>query len=114
MNETELTKFRLLQEQRLAKVKEKINAVFNFKETDSPPFLVAGAYDSLFGQLPESIPENYYDDPEVMTRFQEDNYFRQMLEIDDDFLNKDYMEKLEIIESLIAEKYQTNNLVEND
>ena len=81
-----MTEFRLLHEQRLAKVKDKTDAVFSFKDTDSPPFLVAGAYYHLFGQLPESIPEDYYDDPEVMTRFQEDVYFRQITEIDDDFV----------------------------
>jgi len=73
-------------ETRLGGVKERTRQVFEFKEVDAPPFLVNSAFYHLFGTDPETIPDGYYDDPAVMTRFQEASFYEQITAVDDDFV----------------------------
>ncbi len=72
--------------ERLKKVKDKTEKVFNFEKVDSPPFLVNSAFYHCFGMDEDTIPDNYCKDPAVMTRFQEKSYYEQMVSIDDDFV----------------------------
>ena len=78
--------FRERFDKRLEKVRAKTDRVFRFEEVDFPPFLVNGAFYHCFGLPPERIPAGYYDDPAVMTRFQEACYYEQITSIDDDFV----------------------------
>jgi len=78
--------FRHRFDQRLANVKAKTADVFAFKDLDHPPFIVNSALYTAFGQDPETFPQQYYDDPQVMVSFQERNYYEQLKGIDDDFV----------------------------
>ena len=71
---------------RLAKVAAKTADVFAFKPVEKPPFVVNGAMYWIFGLDPETLPEDYCQDPAVMTTFQERTYYDQIKEIDDDFV----------------------------
>jgi uroporphyrinogen-III decarboxylase len=71
---------------RLEKVKVKTERVFNFEKVDKPPFLVNGAFYHCFGMDPDTIADNYCQDPAVMTSFQQENYYEQMVAVDDDFV----------------------------
>ena len=70
----------------MEKVKAKTADVFAFRKVDRPPFIVNAAPYWAFGLHPENFPDRYYDDPEVMTQFQERNYYEQVLAVDDDFV----------------------------
>jgi uroporphyrinogen-III decarboxylase len=76
---------RLLQK-RLSKVQVKTDDVFRFKEVDTPPYIVNSALYWVFGLDPDIFPTDYFDDPAVMTNFQERTYYDQVKEIDDDFV----------------------------
>ena len=78
--------FRQLFQKRLQKVQEKTADVFAFRKVEQPPFIVNAAPYWAFGLDPETFPERYYDDPAVMTQFQERNYYEQVREVDDDFV----------------------------
>jgi len=71
---------------RLEKVKSKTEQVFKFEKVDSPPFIVNSAFYHCFGMDSDTIPDNYCQDPAVMTRFQEESYYEQIVSIDDDFV----------------------------
>lgn len=73
-------------EQRLAKLAAKTTDVFAFKPVEQPPFMVNSAMYWIFGLDPETLPEDYCQDPAVMTTFQERTYYDQIKEIDDDFV----------------------------
>jgi len=73
-------------EQTLEKVKAKTADVFAFKEVGQPHFLVNSALYTAFGLDPETFPEGYYDDAQVMINLQERNYYEQLKEIGDDFV----------------------------
>ena len=60
--------------------------MFAFRKVDQPPFIVNSALYWVFGLDPETFPDTYFDDPAVMTRFQERTYYDQVKEIDDDFV----------------------------
>ena len=60
---------------RLEKVKAKTEKVFDFEKDDTTPFLVNSAFYHCFGMDEDTIPNNYYNDPAVMTSFQEKNYY---------------------------------------
>lgn len=78
--------FRQLYEKRLAKVKPKMDAVFTFQDVEQPPFMVNSALFWVAGLDPETFPDEYFDDPAVMTNFQERTYYEQVREIEDDFV----------------------------
>lgn len=78
--------FRRRFEQRLSKVKPRTDAAFRFEAGRRPLFLVNSAFYHLFGIDKPLIPEGYYDDPHVMTAFQEQRYYEQICAIDDDFV----------------------------
>ncbi len=78
--------FQRLFEQRLAKVKPKMDDVFAFKEVSAPPFTVNSALYWIFGLDLDTLPANYCEDPAVMTNFQEQTYYDQIKSIDDDFV----------------------------
>lgn len=78
--------FRQLFEKRIAKVEPKTADVFAFKDVKEPPFIVNSALYWVFGLDTETFPDDYFDDPAVMTRFQERTYYEQVKEIDDDFV----------------------------
>src|SRR3972149_3885655 len=78
--------FRRRLAERLAKVKPKTEAAFQFRDTGAPPFLVNSAFYHLFGIDKRAIPDGYYNDPRVMTEFQEACYYEQITAIDDDFV----------------------------
>lgn len=82
----EREEFKQLFDKRLEKVKPKTAEVFSFKPLKEPPYIVNSALYWVFGLDPETFPENYFDDPEVMTNFQERTYYDQVKEIDDDFV----------------------------
>ena len=86
LSSTEREDFRIRFEKRLEKVKAKTADVFAFKEVDQPPFIVNSALYTAFGLNPETFPDRYYDDPQVMIDLQERNYYEQLKEIDDDFV----------------------------
>lgn len=78
--------FRRLFEKRLEKVKAKTADVFAFKEVAQPPFIVNAALYTTFGPDPDTFPDSYYDDPAVMTNFQERACYDQVKAVDDDFV----------------------------
>ena len=71
LSPTEREDFRRLFEKRLEKVKAKTEDVFAFRKVDQPPFIVNSALYWVFGLDPETFPDTYFDDPAVMTSFQE-------------------------------------------
>jgi uroporphyrinogen-III decarboxylase len=83
---TEREDFRKRFWQRLEKVKAKTADVFAFKEVGQPPIIVNSALYTAFGLDPETFPDRYYDDPQVMIDLQEQNYYEQLKEVDDDFV----------------------------
>ena len=78
--------FKQLFEKRLEKVKVKTADMFAFKKVKEPPYIVNSALYWVFGLDPETFPDDYFDDPAVMTNFQERTYYDQVKEIDDDFV----------------------------
>ena len=78
--------FRQRFEKRLQKVEAKTADVFAFKEVEQPPFFVNSAFYWLFGLDMDTFPDKYFDDPAVMTNFQERTYYDQVKEIEDDFV----------------------------
>jgi hypothetical protein len=78
--------FRQRFEKRLEKVEAKTADVFAFREVDQPPYMVNSALYWLFGLDMDTFPDNYFDDPAVMTNFQERTYYDQVKEIEDDFV----------------------------
>lgn len=86
LTDAEREDFRQLFDKRLAKVKTKTDDVFAFKKVERPPFIVNSALYWVFGLDPETFPADYFDDPAVMTNFQERTYYDQVKEIDDDFV----------------------------
>ena len=73
-------------EKRLEKVEAKTADVFAFKEVDEPPYMVNSALYWLFGLDMDTFPDEYFDDPAVMTNFQERTCYDQVKEIEDDFV----------------------------
>jgi len=86
LNNEERDEFEQLFNKRLEKVKQKTDQVFSFTPMKEPPYIVNSALYWVFGLDPETLPEDYYDDPAVMTNFQERTYYDQVKEIDDDFV----------------------------
>ena len=78
--------FKELFEKRQAKVDARMADVFALKETKAPPFMVNSAFYWVFGLDLDTLPANYYEDPAVMTNFQEQTYYEQIKNIDDDFV----------------------------
>jgi uroporphyrinogen-III decarboxylase len=78
--------FRQRFEKRLEKVEAKTADVFAFKEVDQPPYMVNSALYWLFGLDMDTFPDDYFEDPAVMTNFQERTYYDQVKEIEDDFV----------------------------
>ena len=78
--------FKQLFDMRLEKVKGKTADMFAFKKVKEPPYIVNSALYWVFGLDPETFPDDYFDDPAVMTNFQERTYYDQVKEIDDDFV----------------------------
>jgi uroporphyrinogen-III decarboxylase len=78
--------FKKLFARRLAKVKARTDDVFAFRKTDATPFLMNSSFYHLFGIDREVIPDDYFETPEAMIRFQERTYYEQVKEIDDDFV----------------------------
>ena len=77
---------RALFDRRLQKVKEKTDAVFGFEDVGFPPFLANGSFYHLFGMEEARIPEDYFDDPRVMTDLQETLCLEQLTSVEDDFV----------------------------
>jgi len=86
LTELERNNFRQIFVQRLARVQAKTADVFSFRAVREPPFLVNSALYTAFGSLPETFPDAYYDDPGVMTAYQERTCYEQVKAIDDDFV----------------------------
>ena len=86
LSEEERAEFKMRFEQRVAKVDAKLEDVYAFNDVDAPPFLVNAAFYHLFGMDLETVPENYIEDPAVMTAVQERGYFEQIRAVDDDFV----------------------------
>jgi len=86
LTNAERAEFQQLFNKRLEKVKPKTDDVFSFRDVDQPPFIVNSALYWVFGLDPDTFPEDYFDDPAVMTNFQERTYYDQVKEIDDDFV----------------------------
>ena len=82
----EREEFKRLFDKRLEKVKQKTAQVFSFNPMKEPPYIVNSALYWVFGLDPETLPEDYFDDPAVMTNFQERTYYDQVKDIDDDFV----------------------------
>jgi len=78
--------FRRRFNRRLDAVKPKTADVFAFRELDEPPFLVNSAFYWVSGLNTDDFPDAYFDDPSVMTDYQERLYYEQVREIDDDFV----------------------------
>lgn len=86
LTEAEKADFQRLFHQRLAKVQPKTAEVFAFRPMAEPPFLVNSALYTAFGSDPAQFPLEYYDDPAVMTAYQERIYYEQVSAIEDDFV----------------------------
>ena len=86
LSEVEREEFKVSFEKRLNKIKAKTADVFAFKQVEEPPYLVNSALYWVFGLDMETFPDDYFDDPAVMTTFQERTYYDQVKEIDDDFV----------------------------
>lgn len=86
LSPTERKDFRQLFEKRLDKVRPKTEDIFAFRKVDQPPFIVNSALYWVFGLDTETFPSTYFDDPAVMTNFQERTYYDQVRDIDDDFV----------------------------
>jgi uroporphyrinogen-III decarboxylase len=86
LTSTEREDFRNRFTKRLEKVKAKTDDVFAFKDVGQPPIIVNSAFYWAFGLDPETFPDRYYDDPQVMIDFQERTCYEQLKEIDDDFV----------------------------
>jgi hypothetical protein len=86
LSPTEREDFRGLFDKRLEKVRTKTADVFAFRKLEHPPCIVNAALYSVFGLDPETFPDAYFDDPVVMTNFQERTYYDQVKEIEDDFV----------------------------
>jgi uroporphyrinogen-III decarboxylase len=71
---------------RLARVKAKTADVFAFRPVKAPPFIVNSALYWVFGLDPDTLPDDYMQDPAVMTAFQERTCYDQITQIDDDFV----------------------------
>ena len=82
----EAADFRARFGRRLEKVKTKTAAVFAFDDLDAPPFIVNSALYWVAGLDPDTFPDEYFDEPAVMTNFQEQTYYEQIREIEDDFV----------------------------
>lgn len=78
--------FQRLFEARLAKVRAKTDDMFAFRDVHEPVYMVNSALYWVFGLDPETFPADYFDDPAVMTNFQEQTYYDQVRSIDDDFV----------------------------
>jgi len=85
LSETERLNFEKLFRLRQQKVEAKTAEVFAFRN-EKPPVLVNSAFYHLFGLDPDSIPDGLFEDPAVMTRFQERLYYEQIKAVDDDFV----------------------------
>ncbi len=86
LSEGERDDFHRRFDKRIGKVKLKTADVFAFRKADQPPFIVNSAFYWVFGLDPDTFPDDYFDDPAVMTNFQERIYYDQVREIDDDFV----------------------------
>jgi uroporphyrinogen-III decarboxylase len=86
LTDAEREDFRNRFEKRLEQVAAKTADVFAFKDTKEPPFTVNSALYWLFGMDMDTFPADYFDDPGVMTNFQERTYYEQVRDIDDDFV----------------------------
>ncbi len=86
LSDEEREDFRSRFRRRLSNVDAKTADVFAFKAIDSPPFLVNSAFYWVSGLDTDYFPDAYFDDPAVMTAFQERLYYEQVREIDDDFI----------------------------
>ncbi len=86
LTDTERQDFRSRFEKHLDRVRAKTADVFAFRPVSRPPFIVNSAFYWSFGLDPETIPDAYYLQPEVMTRFQERAYYEQMCAVEDDFV----------------------------
>jgi hypothetical protein len=73
-------------ERRLDKVRARTADVFAFTPGAPPPVVVNSAFYHFFGLHPGCLPAGYYDDPAVMTHFQERSYYEQVCAVDDDFV----------------------------
>jgi uroporphyrinogen-III decarboxylase len=82
----ERAEFKQLFDRRLEKVKTKTADVFAFQRVKEPPYIVNSAMYWVFGLDSDTFPDDYFDDPAVMTNFQERTYYDQVKEIDDDFV----------------------------
>ena len=82
----ERDEFQKLFEKRLEKVKASTAEVFAFRKVEQPPLIVNSALYTSFGTVPETFPDQHYDDAAVMTRYQERIYYDQVRNIDDDFV----------------------------
>ena len=82
----EREEFKQLFEKRLEKAKTKTADLFSFRKVKEPPYIVNSALYWVFGLDPETFPDDYFDNPAVMTDFQERTYYDQVKEIDDDFV----------------------------
>ncbi len=83
---SERAHFQQLFERRLEAVKAKTDDLFAFRETEVPPFIVNGAFYTIFGIDTDALPDTYFEDPAQMTNFQERMYYEQVEAIDDAFV----------------------------
>ncbi len=86
LSDEEREDFKKVFARRLAKVKARTDDVFAFRKTDATPFLVNGSFYHLFGIDQETIPDDLFENPQVMIAFQERTFYEQVKEIDDDFV----------------------------
>ena len=71
LSPAEREEFHQLFEKRLEKVQAKTADVFAFRKVSQPPFTTNSAIYWVFGLDPDTLPDAYFDDPAVMTAFQE-------------------------------------------
>ena len=86
LDTTQYQDFKRLFQKRLTRSRDKTRLVFRHEPVAFPPVLVNSAFYHLFGTDPDEIPAGIFDDPAVMTAWQERKYYDQITHIDDDFV----------------------------
>ena len=71
--------------ERNGQISDRITSVYRH-ENEKPPWIVYNMNYWLDGENPNAIPDNYFTNPEAMTRFQTDRMKQHLESYDDDFI----------------------------
>ncbi len=83
---TERAELRRRYEERLARTKPRMDAVFAFEPMERPVASVTDAVAWVFGHAPETVPDTFYTDPAAAVSAQERWYLNHLRNVDDDWV----------------------------